>query len=637
LATLVVRLVSQPLPTMLSQLAKPRLQVTVHTRLVQAPEPLAGAVGHTVPQVPQLALSLVGLTQVLLHTMSGDEHTLRQAPAKQMALEAQRLPQAPQLLRSSVVGVSQPLEAMPSQLPKPAVHDARVQAPLVQAGLPLANVQVRPQVPQLVTVLVRLVSQPLLSSPSQLPKPVLQVMPQAPAVQVAAALARVGQAVPQAPQLVALVRVSTSQPLLLLLSQLAKPSLQRRPQVPIAQAAAALAPPAQTVPQAPQLAAEVAVSTSQPLAALLSQLAKPVLQVATAQAPIAQLDVALARAQARPQAPQWETLPARLDSQPLPGLPSQSPKPPAQLATPHAPPEQVCDAVLARRHTLPQAPQWFVLVLVATSQPSAGLTLQLPKPLLHAAMVQLPPAQALVALLSRHVLPHAPQWAASLARLTSQPSVALPLQSAKPERHAATVQRPAKQAPAALPGAHTLPHAPQWLASVRVSTSQPLAGLPSQSAKPSLQRATAQRPPAQALVALARAQAEPHAPQWAVLVWVSVSQPLPVLPSQSPRPWAQVPSPHTPSRQAGVPPMVVQAVLQVPQCDTSLRVLTSQPLSALPSQSANPSAQRATVQRPAVHIPVALAGAHARPQPPQCWALVRWSTSQPSVSSALQS
>jgi hypothetical protein len=83
--------------------------------------------------------------------------------------------------------------------------------------------------------------------------------------------------------------------------------------------------------------------------------------------------------------------------------------------------------------------------------------------------------------------------------------------------------------------------------------------------------------------------------------------------------------------------MVVQAVLQVPQCDTSLRVLTSQPLSALPSQSANPSAQRATVQRPAVHIPVALAGAQARPQPPQCWALVRWSTSQPSVSSALQS
>jgi len=65
-------------------------------------------------------------------------------------------------------------------------------APVMQALL---------QVPQWVALVPRLASQPLLGSPSQLPKPVVQVKPQVPPVQVVVALARVGHTVEQPPQL----------------------------------------------------------------------------------------------------------------------------------------------------------------------------------------------------------------------------------------------------------------------------------------------------------------------------------------------------------------------------------------------------------------------------------------------------
>jgi hypothetical protein len=51
----------------------------------------------------------------------------------------------------------------------------------------------------------------------------------------------------------------------------------------------------------------------------------------------------------------------------------------------------------------------------------------------------------------------------------------------------------------------------------------------------------------------------------------------------------------------------------------SVRVFTSQPFIGLPSQSAQPELHDATWHMPpAEHIPVAFAGAHAKPQPPQC-------------------
>ena len=76
-------------------------------------------------------------------------------------------------------------------------------------------------------------------------------------------------------------------------------------------------------------------------------------------------------------------------------------------------------------------------------------------------------------------------------------------------------------------------------------------------------------------------------------------------------------------------PSAGHALPQRPQCATLAVRSASQPLEARPSQSPHPASQVATAHAPAAHAPVAWLGAHARPQPPQCAALVRVSTSQP--------
>ena len=111
------------------------------------------------------------------------------------------------------------------------------------------------------------------------------------------------------------------------------------------------------VSHAPQLALSVRVSTSQPLAGLRSQSAKPVAQAITAQAPTAQVAVALGSAHTRPQAPQLDALVLRSVSQPLVARPSQSPKPAVQREGVPIPPAQPCAATLASAQTVPQAPQ----------------------------------------------------------------------------------------------------------------------------------------------------------------------------------------------------------------------------------------------------------------------------------------
>jgi hypothetical protein len=90
-------------------------------------------------------------------------------------------------------------------------------------------------------------------------------------------------------------------------------------------------PAAQTVPEgharphAPQWFASVAVLASQPLAALLSQLAKAPLHPTTAHAPPAHMDVALERLQELLHAPQWASVLPVGTSQPLVVTRSQSP------------------------------------------------------------------------------------------------------------------------------------------------------------------------------------------------------------------------------------------------------------------------------------------------------------------------
>jgi hypothetical protein len=215
----------------------------------------------------------------------------------------------------------------------------------------------------------------LAGSPSQSAKPAEQVYAQAPAEHAAVALVRGEHAVPQAPQFARSRVVSTSQPLPALASQSAKPALQlATPHAPAAHDPDALAG-AQAIPQPPQWARLVRVSASQPFVAVASQSAKPAAQPATPHAPAAHDPVAFAGAQPIPQPPQWARLVAVSTSQPFAALVSQSRNDPAQLATPHAPAAH--DPVaLAGAQAIPQPPQWARVALVSTSQPSAGVALQ---------------------------------------------------------------------------------------------------------------------------------------------------------------------------------------------------------------------------------------------------------------------
>ncbi len=144
-------------------------------------------------------------------------------------------------------------------------------------------------------------------------------------------MARAGHIAPQAPQCITLVRVSTSQPLVASLSQLLKPALHDTPQVPAAQVALPLARRGQALSQRPQWSRLVPRAVSQPLAALLSQLPKPAAQAPRPHMPALHTGVPLEAIHAVPQAPQWAALVRRSTSQPLLGSLSQSAKCSAQV------------------------------------------------------------------------------------------------------------------------------------------------------------------------------------------------------------------------------------------------------------------------------------------------------------------
>jgi len=99
---------------------------------------------------------------------------------------------------------------------------------------------------------------------------------------------------PQAPQLAALVFVSTSHPFSVAPSQFANPGRQMMPHTPTAQSTPAFARTGQALPQRPQWAAADRVSTQAP--------PHDVSPASQTQAPATQLAPA---AHARPHAPQW--------------------------------------------------------------------------------------------------------------------------------------------------------------------------------------------------------------------------------------------------------------------------------------------------------------------------------------------
>jgi hypothetical protein len=83
-----------------------------------------------------------------------------------------------------------------------------------------------------------------------------------------------------------------------------------------------------------------------------------------------------------------------------------------------------------------------------------------------------------------HTVPQTPQFIGSLWTFASQPFPGLPSQSVQPESQFATVHAPAAQPAVACGTVQMLPHAPQFIGSVPVWTSHPLAMLPSQLLKP---------------------------------------------------------------------------------------------------------------------------------------------------------
>ena len=87
------------------------------------------------------------------------------------------MPQPPQLVTLLLKFASQPLLELPSQFPKPALH-VGTQTPVVQVVEPLGFAQGLPHTPQWEVDVFVLTSQPVDESPSQLPNPVLQAMVQ---------------------------------------------------------------------------------------------------------------------------------------------------------------------------------------------------------------------------------------------------------------------------------------------------------------------------------------------------------------------------------------------------------------------------------------------------------------------------
>ncbi len=297
--------------------------------------------------------------------------------------------------------------------------------------------------------------------PSQLEKPIAQRKPHLELAHVAAALGGTGHAEPHTPQFNGLALMSTSQPLAMLLSQSAKPVAHCARHIPAMHTGTVPGiVEAHTLPQAPQLAKEVRVSTSQPLALFMSQSTKPAMQLEP-QAPAVHVGVALLGATQRsPQRPQLDTSLVSAVSQPLALFMSQLPKPIAHRSE-HAPITH-CSVLLAPpTQRVLQAPQLFVSARRSCSQPLTLFMSQLPKPMLQTSP-QAPDEHCGVALApAGHEVPHVPQVDALRWMSASQPLSGMRSQSAKPELHMSP-QVPMTQRAVELTAAgHELPQRPQ--------------------------------------------------------------------------------------------------------------------------------------------------------------------------------
>jgi hypothetical protein len=324
-----------------------------------------------------------------------------------------------------------------------------------------------------------------------------------------------------------------------------------------------------------------------------------------------------------PQPPQLAaSLPRVAVSQPLLASPSQSPKPLAHAPTTHADPEHAFTATFESEQALVHEPQWLTSVVSFTQAP-VQFVRPLPQVVVHTPLEHtVPPG---------HTLPHDPQLPPLARTLTSQPFAGLPSQSAKPGLQVPIAHVPAAQLALAFGNEHVMPHPPQSFTSLpRVAVSQPSAGLPLQSPQPLAHAPTTHAPAEHAFtVTCGSAHAPAQLPQWLTSV-CSFTQLPEQLVSPAPHVVVHVPLEHT------VPPG--HTLPHEPQLPLFARTLISQPFAGLPSQSAKPGLQVPIAHVPAAHVALAFGNEHVMPQPPQLLAsLARVAVSQPSAALPLQS
>ena len=261
---------------------------------------------------------------------------------------------------------------------------------------------------------------------------------------------------------------------------------------------------------------------------------------------------------------------------------------------------------------MPHVPQ-FVMVVVAVSLPSAGMPLQSAKPALQTPSVHAPPGHVVLAFARVHTLPHVPQFAGAVSE-ASQPSPSAPLQLPKPMLHVPIAHIPLAHVAVALTREHERPQPPQFV-SVWIDVSQPVASLPSQSENPLRHEPMRHIPVEQSATAPERVHVAPHAPQ-SVSVWVDVSQPSAVRPLQSAKPAAHAVIVHVPLAQLPVACAGTHATPQPPQL-MSVFVIVSQPSAVMPLQLPKPGRQPVSEHAPAAHDAVPLANEQGTPHAPQ--------------------
>ena len=304
----------------------------------------------------------------------------------------------------------------------------------------------------------------------------------------------------------------------------------------------------QELPQPPHADALVETLSSQPLSAVgaagIVQLAKPKSQVELHKLPEHSSACTPAVEHALPHSPQWETLLVMSTSQPsspVPGWgPLQSAKTPEHVGR-QVPATQARAVVFVVEHSPPHPPQLKTSFPVLVSQPSLGLSLQSPK-LDEQLGTQAPPTHDVEPLGLVQVTPHALQALTLVDTLVSQPSSidpgCGPLQSAKLPLQLKLQRPPLHTRPVALAVEHGWLHAPQCNTLPSVLISQPVVTNPSQSSNPASHEVIPQTLPLHDPVAFCGSHGVLQAPQCALDVVRSVSQPFARLPSQLPRPAA---------------------------------------------------------------------------------------------------